>query len=101
MLERDYQAHLIGRIEQELNGSVVIKNDSNFIQGIPDLTVFYFERYALLEVKVSEKAKPQPNQPYYVEEFNSRSYAAFIYPENEDQILKEMYQVLSDQERLR
>lgn len=90
MLENEYQSRLIQRIKHMLPGSMILKNDSGYLQGIPDLTVFYKNRWATLEVKVSANAKHQPNQDYYVERMNKMSYSSFIYPEIEDEILDEL-----------
>lgn len=90
MLENEYQSRLIRRIKHMLPGSMILKNDSGYLQGIPDLTVFYKNRWATLEVKVSANAKHQPNQDYYVERMNKMSYSSFIYPEIEDEILDEL-----------
>lgn len=56
MLENEYQSRLIRRIKHMLPGSMILKNDSGYLQGIPDLTVFYKSRWATLEVKVSARA---------------------------------------------
>lgn len=90
MLENEYQSRLIRRIKHMLPGSMILKNDSGYLQGIPDLTVFYKSRWATLEVKVSANTKHQPNQDYYVERMNKMSYSSFIYPEIEDEILDEL-----------
>lgn len=50
MLENEYQSRLIRRIKHMLPGSMILKNDSGYLQGIPDLTVFYKSRWATLEV---------------------------------------------------
>lgn len=86
MLESQYQHQLIKKIRDEFPGAVVIKNDTAYIQGFPDLTVFFEDRWAVLEVKSSEKAPDQPNQHYYIGMLNHMSFAAFIYPENEEQV---------------
>lgn len=87
MLESEYQAYLIKRIEREiLPGSLVIKNDPNYRQGIPDLSVFFGQKYGMLEVKASEKSREQPNQRWYLEHFGG-AYSNFIYPENEEEVL--------------
>ena len=90
--ERDYQHSLIGRIERRFPGCKVLKNDCNYIQGIPDLTVLYKKHWAVLEVKKSEDEPHQPNQDDYVCEMNDMSFASFIYPENEEEVLNEMEQ---------
>lgn len=68
-------------------GAIVLKNDPNYIQGIPDLTVFYQDNWATLEVKKSANASHQPNQDYYVGLMNEMSYSAFVYPENKEEVL--------------
>lgn len=87
MLERDYQAKLIKRIKAMLPGAIVLKNDPNYIQGIPDLIVLFDEWWAALEVKVSATARHRPNQNHYVDQMDEMSFAAFIYPENEKEVL--------------
>ena len=75
MLESEYQAYLIKRIEVILPGSLIVKNDPNYLQGIPDLTIFYGPRWALLEVKASEKSRERPNQRYYIEQWAQMTFA--------------------------
>jgi hypothetical protein len=65
------------------------------MQGICDLTILFGEKWAALEVKASEDAPLQPNQQYYVDLLNEMSYAAFIYPENEEDVLHELYAALT------
>lgn len=88
--ENEYQKGLIERIKDRFPGCMVLKNDPNYIQGIPDLTVFYKKRWATLECKRSANEKPRPNQPEYVERMNNMSFSSFIYPENEEEVLNEM-----------
>jgi phosphoribosyl 1,2-cyclic phosphodiesterase len=92
MREADYQAGLKIKIETLLPGCLVTKNDANHIQGLPDLTVFYRDRWAFLEVKASEKSRERPNQRYYIEKWSEHSFAAFIFPENEQEILSALEQ---------
>lgn len=94
MLERDYQPKLIKKLESMFPGCLVLKNDSSYLQGIPDLTIFYGSRWAMLEVKASENAPIQVNQPHYVELANNMSFAAFIYPSNEREVLDALRQAL-------
>jgi hypothetical protein len=71
-------------------GAVILKNPPENLQGVPDITIFFYNKWAMLEVKISEDAPHRPNQPYYVEKFNEMSFAAFIYPENEKEVLREL-----------
>lgn len=87
MLERTYQSKLIKTLRQRFPGCVVLKNDTSYIQGIPDLTILYGIRWAMLEVKASADSPTQPNQEFHVNGLNHMSFAAFIYPENEGEVL--------------
>ena len=90
MLESKFQADLIKDIKNMFPGCVVMKNDSSYIQGIPDLLVLYNDRWASLECKKSEGARKQPNKEYYVEKLDSMSFSRFIFPENKEEVLREL-----------
>lgn len=92
--ENEYQAELIKRIKSRIPGSFVLKNDPDYLQGIPDLLILYQDKWAMLEVKRSADAKHRPNQDYYIEKFGEWVYSAFIYPENEDVVLDELQRSL-------
>lgn len=94
MTEASYQKHIIERLKQEYPGCLVIKNDANYIQGIPDLLCLIGDKWLMLEVKISRLANHQPNQDYYVDKLNDMSFAAFIYPENEEDIFNGIQQTL-------
>ena len=94
MLERQFQSNLIKEIKQRLPGCIVMKNDPDYIQGIPDLTILYGERWATLECKKSTKANKQPNQEYYVATMNKMSFSSFISPENKEDVLNELQSAL-------
>jgi len=87
MLERTYQAKLIKKLHRQFPGCVIEKADANYQQGTLDLTVYWGHRWAKLEVKAYEGAPERPNQAYFVEMFNRMSFAAFIHPGNEEEIL--------------
>lgn len=91
MLENKFQAKLIKELKDMFPGCIVMKNDSAYIQGIPDLLVLYNNKWGSLEVKKTQRAKHQPNQEYYVDKMNDMSFSRFIYPENKDEVLEELY----------
>ena len=93
-LERDFQRNLIKELKDIFVGCIIMKNDSSYIQGIPDLLILYKDRWAALEVKKSATASPRPNQEYYVDKMDEMSYASFIYPENKEVVLDELQQTL-------
>lgn len=90
MKESEYQARIISRLKDEFPGCVVLKNDASYTQGIPDLLVVYKDRWAMLEVKRSEREKARPNQKHYVNLLNDLSFASFIFPENEEMVFDEL-----------
>lgn len=90
MLESKFQANLIKKLKKQFADCVVMKNDSSYIQGIPDLLVLYKNKWASLECKKSANAKHQPNQDYYVAKMDEMSFCRFIYPENEERVLDEL-----------
>lgn len=94
MLERDFQALLIKEIKAMLPGALVLKNDPDYIQGIPDLLILYKEKWGALEVKKNSAARHQPNQDYYVKHMDELSFARFICPENKKEVLDELYRSL-------
>lgn len=91
-LERDFQSGLIKEIKSLFVGCLVMKLDSGYMQGIPDLLVLYKDKWATLEVKRSKKAKHQPNQGHYVDLMNKMSFSRFIYPENKEEVLHDLQQ---------
>ena len=94
MKEASYQQELKKKIQRRFPGAIVLKNDSGWLQGVPDLTILKGNKWASLEVKKSAKESHQPNQDYYVEAMNEMSYSAFIFPENEEEILDELQRAL-------
>ena len=91
-LERDFQANLIRELKTMFPGCMVMKLDSGYIQGIPDLLVLFENKWATLECKKYKGAKKQPNQEYYVGRMNEMSFSRFICPENKEEVLYELQQ---------
>lgn len=90
--ESAFQKGLIDDLKKRFPGCMVLKNDPNYIQGIPDLLVLYEGRWAALECKKAKQASHQPNQDYYVERMNEMSFSRFVYPENKENVLDELQQ---------
>lgn len=94
-LEREFQSKLIKELKTKFEGCMVIKQDPDYIQGIPDLLVLHKDKWAALEVKRSSDAKHQPNQDHYVDKMDEMSFSRFIYPENKEKVLHELQQVFN------
>ena len=99
--EREFQALLIKEIKDRFLGCMVIKLDSDYIQGLPDLMVLYKNKWATLECKKYAAAKRQPNQAYYVDTMNAMSFSRFISPENKEEVLNDLQQTFIHARRSR
>lgn len=100
-LEGAYKTKLIKRLHVMFPGIVILKNDPNYLQGVPDLVLLYYNKWGMLETKRAEKAELQPNQDYYIELFDNMSFAAFIFPENEEEVLRELQQAFQPRRKTR
>lgn len=91
-LERDYQAALIKRMERRFPEAYIRKHDMQ--QGWPDLLFLAPDFWALLEVKRRTPSADdfEPNQEWWIEEFDNMSFSACIYPENEEDVLNALEQ---------
>ena len=90
MLESEFQSKLVKQLKQMFPGCIILKNDASYLQGIPDLSIFFGEKWAMLECKKTEKASYRPNQEYYLKKTNGMSFSATIFPENKDKILNDL-----------
>ena len=90
--ESDFQSKLIKDLKQMFPGCMILKNDANYIQGIPDLLILYNDKWAMLECKRTKTSSHRPNQEYYISMLDEMSYASFIFPENRKVVLNELQQ---------
>lgn len=95
-LESKFQSELIKELKKIFVGCIVMKLDSSYIQGIPDLLVLYKNKWATLECKKSANASKRPNQEYYVDKMNEMSFSRFICPENKEEVINELQQSFKD-----
>ena len=96
MKESKFQSDLKKELKTMFPGCIITKLDSGDIQGIPDLLILYKNKWATLENKRNAKASRQPNQEYYVSKMDEMSFSRFIYPENKDIVLDELYLYLEN-----
>jgi hypothetical protein len=89
-LESKFQKELMDEIRSEFPGCVILKNDSGYIQGFPDWTILYKDKWAVLECKREARAAKQPNQEYYVTKLDGMSFSRIVYPSNKEEVLREL-----------
>lgn len=92
MTEAQFQRHLILQLKQLFPGCEVQKMEASYQQGFPDLLILWKNKWAVLEVKASAKAPSQPNQDFFINKFSDMSFASYIYPENEKEVLSALQQ---------
>jgi hypothetical protein len=101
MTENRYQAKLIKKLMELFPGCLILKTDPAYRQGTPDLIILYKNFWASLEVKASADAETQPNQQHYIDKLDEMSFAAYIYPENEREVLGALQQAFEPPRRAR
>ena len=101
MNENKYQSNLIKKLKVMFPGCFILKTDASYQQGVPDLIILWRQRWASLEVKPSSTAQKQPNQDYHIERLGEMSFAAYIYPENEEEVLSALQQAFESPRRAR
>ena len=92
MRESKFQHELIQDLKKRFPDCIVMKNDPNYIQGIPDLLVLHGKHWASLECKKDASSKHRPNQDYYVGKMDKMSFSRFIFPENKEEVLDDLEQ---------
>ena len=85
-----FQDALHDRLYELFPGCKIFKMDQH--QGIPDLLILWRDRWAMLECKAWCSARKRPNQDYWVEFYDRMSFAAFINPQNREEVLHELEQ---------
>jgi hypothetical protein len=90
MRESTYQRNLIRKLKGMFPGCFILKNDPTFVQGVPDILILYHDKWAMLEVKMDITSNVQPNQQYYVDKLGEMSFASFINPSTEEEVLNEL-----------
>lgn len=89
-LESKFQKDFIDEAKVRYPGCIALKNDSSYIQGFPDWTLLYEDKWAILEMKKERGAHRQPNQEYYIDKLDKMSFARFVFPENRDEVFKDL-----------
>ena len=95
LTEQQFQKKVIERIEKEWPTAIVLKNDPTYLQGFLDLIIFFDDRWAALEVKKTRNSRRQPNQKYWVNITNQMSFGAFVFPENLEEIIRELQRIFN------
>ena len=92
-LERVYQRALIEKLKKLYPGCWIMKNDEQYRQGTPDLTILHNTEWAILESKRATPTRAsdyEPNQEHYLRQLNNMSFARMSCPENESEVLADL-----------
>lgn len=98
--ENKIQSDIVSELKELFPDSIILKNDPNYKQGIPDLVLLDREGWALLEVKRDANASHRPNQNYYVNKANELGqYGSFIYPQNKTEVYNGIQETFTSKRR--
>ena len=88
--ESGFQASFIRHLRELFPDAIILKNDANYLQGVPDILVLIGPRWCAFECKMRPTSPQEANQGYYVTLMNEMSFATFVWPGNEKDILDEL-----------
>lgn len=90
MREATFQSKVVKWLKSQ--GCVVLKYEQNATTHAGVADVFFCKEgfYGFIETKKSRNAKFQPLQKRFIEKMNEWSYGRVAYPENFDEIKKEL-----------
>lgn len=92
MKEAGFKSEFLGRLsarcaEEGVELEIIPKNP---LRSRPDTVILGKGAWATLEFKRSKDADHQPNQDYHILRLNKMGYAAFVYPENSEEVFGEL-----------
>jgi hypothetical protein len=90
--ENIVQREFIQELSEIFEDCIILKNDPTYIQGFPDLTFLWRDKWAVFETKKSSKEPYQPNQEFYIKVLNGMSFSRAVYPENKEEVLYDLQQ---------
>lgn len=91
--ENHFQSELIEKLEEIYSDAYIFKTSQYAPQGFPDITIIHESGlWAFLECKRDESSHRQPNQEWYVHELSHSGFCAFVWPENEVEVLKDLWE---------
>ena len=96
MLEADFKKKFCARLKKEVKPLTILQyqQSSTTVTGFPDTIVILEGITIYIEFKRSKTAKFRPGQKEWNKKLNDNGHFAFIcYPENADDILKEIKRI--------
>lgn len=98
--ESAFQTRFVKKLRDMFPGAIILKNDANYQQGIPDWVLMWGPHWALLEIKPQRprsSADFEVNQEWFIAHADEMSFGACVYPENEQEVLHALQQTFRPQ----
>ena len=94
MLERDFQKSVIAWLRKQ--GCLVLKYEQNSTTRVGVADVFFCKEgfYGFIECKKSKRAPLRPGQKEFIAKMDEWSYGKIAYPENWEEVKKELKEIL-------
>lgn len=98
IMRTDLESNLQTKIAKWLRSKgcfvMVLTPGKGIPRGVSDVFFCYEGFYGFLEVKKAKNAKRQPGQEQFVKKMDEWSFARIVYPENYEEVLKEIEAML-------
>lgn len=94
MREQSFQTKVSNYLKRKGCYVIKINQDAKSKTGDPDLVAFKEGWWGWFEVKKSKNAKCRPLQPEKIKWANENSYGVIVYPENFNEVKKELEKML-------
>lgn len=92
--EQELQKKIISYLKKKGCYVIKINQDAKSHVGTPDVIAMKEGFWLAIEVKASKTAKFQPLQKETIEKLNEMSWAKVVYPENWEDVQKELNELL-------
>lgn len=96
-----FKTKFIRNLKVRFPNCVVLLTDPQYLQGVPDILMLLEDTWFAFEVKATKTSSRRPNQEWWIDILNRQSYASFVYPENEEEVIREVQQSLEARRRAR
>ena len=94
-MESSFKSKLVKDLRSMFDDdAIILKNDANYLQGVPDILILYGDKWAVLECKDSFDSPYRVNQEYYIKKMDDMSFARMICPENKEEVLNAVHKAL-------
>lgn len=94
LTEAQFQKKFVSWVKKQGVICLKLNPGTGIPDGTPDYICLQEGFWFMLEFKKSKTAQFRPGQKQAIEKYNDMSYAVVVYPENEEEVKKELEEML-------